>query len=81
MGTDSGADDDTVKALAAAAAAAAASTTSAHSAFPFQMYNPLFAYSSMLAGLGMTSSSYAQALASAGKLSEQISAATYIVNQ
>lgn len=57
-----GADEETAKALAAA--------TSAHSAFPFQMYNPMMAYSSMLAaqGLGMSASqSYAQALQSAGK--------------
>ena len=61
-GAESGAtDDETAKALAAA--------TSAHSAFPFQMYNPMMAYSSMLAaqGLGMSASqSYAQALQSAG---------------
>lgn len=66
LGGDAKADEETAKALAAA-------TTSAHSAFPFQMYNPMLAYSSMLAaqaqnlGLG-TSQSYAAqaALSSAG---------------
>lgn len=71
MGTESSVDEETMKALSAAAA-----STSAHSAFPFQMYNPMLAYSSMLAaqGLGMPGMSaaaatpgYAQVLASAGE--------------
>lgn len=66
MGAESGMDEETIKALSAAAA-----STSTHSAFPFQMYNPMLAYSSMLAaqGLGMSAAtpSYAQVLASAGE--------------
>lgn len=64
LGAESGADDETTKALAAAAAA----STSTHSAFSLQMYNQMLAYSSMLAqSMGMTTqASYAQALASAG---------------
>ena len=67
LGADTTSDDETAKALAAAAAA----TSSAHSAFPYNMYNPLLAYNSMLAqGLGMNpSQNYAQALSSAGNTS------------
>lgn len=66
MGTDATADEETAKALAAAAAAV---STSAHSAFPFGMYNPLQLYTMMATqGMGMSASqSYAQAaLSSAG---------------
>ncbi|XP_067933470.1 chromodomain-helicase-DNA-binding protein 8-like [Watersipora subatra] len=64
LGADATAtDEETAKALAAA-------TSSAHSAFPYGMYNPLLTYSTMLAqGLGMGASpNYAQALSSAGML-------------
>lgn len=66
LGAESGADEETAKALAAAAAA----SSSTHSAFSLQMYNQMLAYSSMLAqSMGMTTpASYAQALASAGNI-------------